>query len=130
MPLLFSSSEAEGSIPITLARNVVGVIRPGDGGAGIPDEVAREAGLLAESVRLRGELSEALADPQRSDLDAQARELQDRIFQHRRTAPPFFDWLYELWRQGNQAHTQQVACDRVDEAVAALKSLAARPTTH
>jgi hypothetical protein len=73
---------------------------------------------------------EALADPQRSDLDAQARELQDRIFQHRRTAPPFFDWLYELWRQGNQAHTQQVACDRVDEAVAALKSLAARPTSH
>jgi len=62
-----------------LAGNVVGVIRPGDGGAGIPDEVAREAGLLAESVRLRGELSEALAA-----VEASRRRLLSAGYEERR----------------------------------------------
>lgn len=70
---------AQGSTPITLAGNIVGVIRPGDGGAGIPDEVAREAGLLAESVRLRGELSEAL-----SAVDASRRRLLSAGYEERR----------------------------------------------
>ena len=73
------SVPAEGSIPITLARNVVGVIRAGDGAAGIPEEVAREAGLLAESVRLRGELSEAL-----SAVEASRRRLLSAGYEERR----------------------------------------------
>jgi signal transduction histidine kinase len=70
---------ADGGTPITLAGHVVGVIRPGDGSAGIPEEVAREAALLAESVRLRGELSQAL-----TDVEASRRRLLQAGYEERR----------------------------------------------
>jgi signal transduction histidine kinase len=47
---------------IRLAGNEVGVIVPGVRQPPVPDEVAREAALLAEAVRLRGEVSRALAE--------------------------------------------------------------------
>ena len=51
---------------ISLTGHVIGVVVPGPGRAGVPEEVAREAALLAESVRLRGELSHALAEVEAS----------------------------------------------------------------
>jgi signal transduction histidine kinase len=68
-----------GGAPISLAGHVVGMIRPGDGSAGIPMEVAREAALLAESVRLRGELSQAL-----TDVEASRRRLLQAGYEERR----------------------------------------------
>lgn len=52
--------------PIVLSGREIGVVTPGPGHAPIPVEVAREAALLAESVRLRAELGTALTEVEAS----------------------------------------------------------------
>ncbi|KGN29695.1 hypothetical protein N802_11535 [Knoellia sinensis KCTC 19936] len=52
--------------PITLSGSDIGVIVAGPGQPAVPVDVGREAALLAESVRLRGELTHALAEVEAS----------------------------------------------------------------
>ena len=47
-------------------RNEIGLIVAGPGRAPVPEEVAREAALVAESTRLRGELGHALGEVEAS----------------------------------------------------------------
>lgn len=53
-------------VPIRLRGNEIGTILSGPGRAPVPEEVAREAALVAESTRLRGELGHALAEVEAS----------------------------------------------------------------
>ncbi|GAB3260887.1 hypothetical protein GCM10027425_24060 [Alteromonas gracilis] len=48
--------------PIRALGHEVGIVVPGPGQSAVPDRVARAAGLLADSVRLRGEVATALAE--------------------------------------------------------------------
>ena len=53
-------------VPIRLKGNEIGLIVAGPGRAPVPEEVAREAALVAESTRLRGELGHALGEVEAS----------------------------------------------------------------
>ena len=53
-------------VPIRLGAHEIGTIVSGTGRAPVPEEVAREAALVAESTRLRGELGHALAEVEAS----------------------------------------------------------------
>lgn len=62
-----SGSEVAGTgAPIRLSGHDIGIVVSGPGRSGVPEEVAREAALLAEAVRLRGEVSHALAEVEAS----------------------------------------------------------------
>ncbi len=62
-----SGSEVTGGgVPIRLKGNEIGTIVSGPGRAPVPEEVAREAALVAESTRLRGELAHALGEVEAS----------------------------------------------------------------
>lgn len=62
-----SGAEVTGpGIPIRLKGNEIGTIVSGGGRAPVPEEVAREAALVAESTRLRGELGHALGEVEAS----------------------------------------------------------------
>lgn len=65
--------------PIRLFGSDIGVIVTGPGHPRVPTDVAREAGLLAESVRLRGELSQALVE-----VDASRERLLRAGYEERR----------------------------------------------
>lgn len=54
-------------VPIRLKGNEIGLIVAGPGRAPVPEEVAREAALVAESTRLRGELDTPWARSRRAD---------------------------------------------------------------
>ncbi|CCI53539.1 MAG: histidine kinase [Tetrasphaera jenkinsii] len=66
-------------VPIRLSGSDIGVIVPGPGHPRVPADVAREAALLAESVRLRGELSQALVE-----VDASRERLLRAGYEERR----------------------------------------------
>lgn len=55
-----------GGVPIRLKGTEIGTIVSGPGRAPVPEEVAREAALVAESTRLRGELGHALGEVEAS----------------------------------------------------------------
>lgn len=55
-----------GGVPIRLKGTEIGTIVSGPGRAPVPEEVAREAALVAESTRLRGELAHALGEVEAS----------------------------------------------------------------
>lgn len=66
-------------VPIRLSGSDIGVIVAGPGHSRVPADVAREAALLAESVRLRGELSQALVE-----VDASRERLLRAGYEERR----------------------------------------------
>ena len=54
------------------------------------------------------------------ELTRSARELQDEIYNHRRTSPLIFDWLYKLLRKQDEELMNRAAEDMVKEALESL----------
>lgn len=54
------------------------------------------------------------------ELTRSARELQDEIYNHRRTSPLIFDWLYNLLRRQDEELMNRSAEDMVKEALESL----------
>jgi hypothetical protein len=63
---------------------------------------------------------DALSGADERDITARSRDLQDEIFEGRRTNPPVFDWVYRWKRTSNQGQMSYAADDLVTEAKARI----------
>ena len=54
-------------------------------------------------------------------LGVASRELQDAIYNHRRSRPIIFDWVYKLLRKKHEALMNKAADEMVNEALESLR---------
>ena len=63
----------------------------------------------------------AIGEANSEVLTNDARELQDEIYNHRRTSPLIFDWLYKHLRREDEELMNRAAEDMVKEALEPLR---------
>ncbi|MEZ8444938.1 S-4TM family putative pore-forming effector [Vibrio splendidus] len=60
--------------------------------------------------------SDALQGKNTTEIRVESRMLQDQIFEHRRSNPPIFDFLFKWFRDGNELLMNRGAQDMIDES--------------